>query len=62
MGSNAQVDIGTIKIIAALSNWDITEKRAQAVLEAFQPLMNETRELKDIELGTSVPLPPFDTD
>ena len=62
MCSNAQVDIGTIKIIAALSNWDITEKRAQAALEVFQSLMNDTRELKDIELGTSAPLPPFDTD
>ena len=62
MGSNDEMDIGTIKTIATLSNWDITDKHVQEMLEVFQALMNDTRELKDIELGTSVPATPFDTD
>ncbi len=52
----------TAKAIAKIGNWDLTDERAEEIAGIFQPLYDDTRELRKMELGDSAPDTPFEAD
>ena len=57
-----KMTVETVKTIAELGNWDLTDERAEEIAGIFQPLYDDTRVLRQMDLGDSVPDTVFEAD
>ena len=57
-----KMTVETVKAIAELGNWDLTDEWAQQIAGIFQPLHDDTRVLRQMDLGDSVPDTVFEAD
>jgi hypothetical protein len=57
-----EIDRNSIKTIAEAGDWDITDERAGEIAGVFGPLLDDTRALRGMELGDSVPPSVFEAD
>ncbi len=52
----------TVKTIAEIGNWDLSDERAEEIARIFQPLYDDTRELRKLELRDAAPDTLFEAD
>ena len=57
-----QIDKHSVKTLAEAGDWDISDERAGEIASVFQPLLDDTRALRAMELGDSVPGAVFEAD
>jgi hypothetical protein len=57
-----QIDKDAVRTIAEAGDWKISDERAGEIAGVFQPLQDDTRALRGMELGDSVPGAVFEAD
>ena len=57
-----QIDKDSVKTMAEAGDWNISDDRAGEIARVFQPLLDDTRALRAMELGDSVPGAAFEAD
>ncbi len=57
-----KMTVETVKKIAELGNWDLTDEQAEEIAGIFEPLYDDTRVLRQMDLGDSVPDSVFQAD
>ncbi len=57
-----KMTVETVKTIAEVGNWDLTDERAEEIARIFQPLYDDTRVLRQMDLGDSAPDTVFEAD
>ncbi len=57
-----QIDKESVKTIAEIGDWSISDEQAGEIAGVFQSLLDDTRALRGMELGDSVPGAVFEAD